>query len=385
MSHAIDFEDIRSFNDNEYKEKAANLLKEPYFKGVITAVMPEMDYEMFSKKMLSLNSIKEFQLNIIAPFMYKLIRETTNGLYHQGVENIDKQENYLLMSNHRDIVIDASFLCIALVENEMETCEIAIGNNLLIYEWISNLVRLNKSFIVKRGVGIKQALEAAKQLSAYIHYCIQEKHQSVWIAQREGRSKDSNDRTQDALIKMLTLGHSCSLLDSIRQLNIAPVSISYEYDPCDSLKAYEMLQKSKDPDFKKSQRDDLISMQTGINGYKGIVNYHFTPCINDELGALEGIEDKAAIIQSVSQIIDRHIHSNYRIYPGNYIAYDLYYNTNQYADQYSAEQQGAFEEYIGKQIAKVGTLSEEDYNTMRQTMLLMYSNPLKNKTEALSQ
>ncbi len=384
MSQMIDFEDIRSFNDNEYKEKAASLLNEPQFRGVISAVMPEVDYEQFSQMMMSLNSIKEFQHKIIASFVNKIIKTTTTGLTYDGAEHLDPEQQYLFMSNHRDIVLDASFLCMALIANQRETCEIAIGNNLLVYEWISNLVRLNKSFIVKRGVGIKQALEAAKQLSAYIHYAINEKGESVWIAQREGRSKDSNDRTQDALIKMLSLGNNGSLIDNIRQLNIMPISISYEYDPCDSLKAYELLQKSKDPNFKKSQRDDLISMQTGIMGYKGTVNYHFTGCINDELKALEGIEDKAIVIQSISQIIDRHIHLNYKIYPGNYIAYDMLYNSNQYTQQYTEQQKTAFEEYLHSQIAKLGPFAQEDYDTMKNTMLKMYSNPLKNKVEALS-
>ena len=234
---------------------------------------------------------------------------------------------------------------------------------------------------MKRGVGVRQALEAAKQLSAYIHYAINEKKQSAWIAQREGRSKDSNDRTQDALIKMLSLGDR-DILHSIRSLNIAPVSISYEYEPCDSLKAYELLQKSKNPEFKKTPKDDLVSMQTGIMGYKGKVHYQFTPCINEELNAIDANADKASILQSVSQIIDRHIHLNYHIFKNNYIAYDALYNTNRFAELYSDEDKCGFEKYIQTQIAKLGTLSDDDAQTIRNTMLLMYSNTLKNKLAA---
>ena len=379
MREIVDFEDIRSFRDDEYRQKAAELLKEPYFKTVITAVMPEIDFTLFGQKMMSLNSINEFQSEIIVPFLDKLIAQTTSSLEEQGIHVIEKDHNYLFISNHRDIVLDASFLGIILYKNGYDTCEIAIGDNLLAYQWISDLVRINKSFIVKRGVGIKQALEAAKQLSAYIHHTIHEKKQSVWIAQREGRAKDSNDRTQDALIKMLTLSSNDTLLNAIRQLNIAPVAISYEYDPCDSLKAYELLQKSKNPEFKKSEKDDLISMQTGIMGYKGIVNYHFTPCINEEIEHINTEMDKASILQSVSQIIDRHIHRHYRIYEVNYIAYEMLHNTDRFANEYDSLKKEKFLQYLQGQIGKLGELSADDYKFVFEKMLLMYSNPLKNK------
>ena len=382
MTEMTNIEEIRSYRDDEYRQKAAMLLQEPYFKAVISAIMPEVDYNLFGQKMMSLNSIKEFQSEIIVPFLNGLIAKTTTGVEAQDIEINEKDRNYLYISNHRDIVLDASFLCWLLHKHGYETCEIAIGDNLLAYQWISDLVRINKSFIVKRGVGIKQALEAAKQLSTYIRYCINDKKQSVWIAQREGRAKDSNDRTQDALIKMLTLSSNKSTLDAIRQLNIAPVAISYEYDPCDSLKAYELLQKSKNPNFKKSEKDDLISMQTGIMGYKGKVNYHFTPCINEELDAINPELDKAGLLQSVSQIIDRHIHRNYCIYTINYIAYDLLHKSERFAQEYNAEKQEKFVKYLQGQITKLGEISTEDYQCVYETMLTMYSNPLKNKLAA---
>lgn len=382
MTQTTNFEEIRPYNDNEYHEKVAALIQEPAFKQVIATVMPEVEFEMFGKMLLSINTIEDFQKQVIAPFLSKLVKNTTDGLDSNGIECIAHDKNYTFLSNHRDIVLDASFLCLVLLKHQYNTCEIAIGSNLLIYQWIEDLVRINKSFIVKRGIGVRQALEAAMQLSAYIHYAINQKHQSVWIAQREGRAKDSNDRTQEALIKMLSLGKKGDLLDSIRELNIAPVAISYEYDPCDSLKAYEFLQKSKNPDFKKSQRDDLVNMQTGIMGYKGIINYGFTPCINDELAHLEGETDRAIILQSVCQIIDRHIHLNYRIYPCNYIAYDMLYKENRFANEYTPEQKENFEKYIQGQIAKLGEFSIEDYQFMQEKMLLMYSNPLKNQLAA---
>ncbi len=382
MRQATDFEDIRPYNDDEFQEKMARLLQEPYFRGIINAIMPEVDYDEFCEKLSKLESVHEFQQGIILPWLLNLIKTTSDGFEYQGTELIEQGKNYLYMSNHRDIVLDSSFLCTALLKEGYPSCEIAIGSNLLIYNWISDFVRINKSFIVKRGIGIKQALEAAHQLSAYIHYAITEKKSSIWIAQREGRSKDSNDRTQEALIKMLGLEGGDNWIENLRELNITPVSISYEYDPCDSLKAYEFLQKSKDPDFKKSPKDDLKNMETGIMGHKGRMNFAITSCINGELDKLGDVHDKAELLQSVIDIIDKQIHLNYRIYPGNYIAYDLYYKTDRFADEYTHEQKAKFKCYIDNQITKLGELTAEDRVFVYDKMMLMYSNPLKNQIEA---
>lgn len=382
MTPHYDFEDIRCYRDDEYREKIAGLLKEPDFEKVISAVMPDVNYEQFGQQLLSINSVSEFQHHIIIPFLSKLDKQTTAAVEHEGLEFIEKGKDYIFMSNHRDIVIDATFLCYTLHNNGYDSCEIAIGNNLLIYQWISDLVRINKSFIVKRNTGVREALDAARQLSAYIDYTINEKHQSVWIAQREGRAKDSNDRTQEALIKMLALAGDGSPIDNLRRINIAPLSISYEYDPCDSLKALELLQKSKNPEWKKTPQDDLVSMKTGIMGYKGIINYAFTPCINDELDNIDPSLDKSSILQQVAQIIDQHIHRNYRIYKVNYIAYDILNKSNRYEQEYTANEVAQFEEYLQKQILRVGTFDEADTQFMHEKMLIMYANPLINKIAA---
>lgn len=382
MRQVTDFEDIRPYNDDEFQEKMARLLQEPYFRGIINAIMPEVDYDEFCEKLSKLESVNEFQQKIILPWLLNLIKTTSDGFEYQGTELIERGKSYLYISNHRDIVLDSSFLCTALLKEGYPSCEIAIGSNLLIYNWISDFVRINKSFIVKRGIGIKQALEAAHQLSAYIHYAITEKKSSIWIAQREGRSKDSNDRTQESLIKMLGLEGDGNWIESLRELNITPVSISYEYDPCDYLKAYEFLQKSKDPDFKKSPKDDLKNMETGIMGYKGRMNFAITSCINGELDKLGEAHDKAELLQSAIDIIDRQIHLNYRIYPGNYIAYDKYYKTDRFADKYTPEQKAKFECYIDNQIAKSGEMPADDRAFVHDKMMLMYSNPLKNRIEA---
>lgn len=378
MRDKHDFDDIRPFDEEEFHDKIVQLTEEPYFKGIITAVMPGVDYDAFCQQMRLLRSANEFQQHIIRPWLERLAQQTSDGFTYEGLEHISHDKSYLYISNHRDIVLDASYLCVALLKENYPACQIAIGSNLLIYDWICDMVRINGSFIVKRGLIGRQALEAAHHLSDYIHYAIQE-HNSIWIAQREGRSKDSNDHTQEALIKMLCLGGEGSLLQRLTELHFAPVSISYEYDPCDSLKAYEFLQKSKNPDFKKSQRDDLKSMETGIMGYKGRMHFCITPCIDDYIADLDPTADKATILQAVIEKIDHCIHSNYRIYEGNYVAYDIYNQCNRFADRYNDSDKQRFLQYIDKQIAKLGDLTDDDRTFVYDKMMLMYSNPLKNK------
>ena len=377
-----EFKDIAPIDDCEFSAKMAQLVKEPGFEHAIKYAMPDVDYPKFVAGLLQINNKRDFQSMIIAPFLEMLEKKTTSGLTISGIENIDKEKCYTFISNHRDIVLDASFLNVLLWRNNVPTTEIAIGNNLLIFEWISDLVRLNKSFIVKRNLRMLQALQAAKQLSSYIHYAINEKHESVWIAQREGRSKDSNDFTQESLIKMIGLAGGGSIAENLKQINLLPVSISYEYDPNDYLKAREFLLKEKDPNFKKSQRDDLLSMETGLMQYKGHVHFEVGKCVTPNLEALSIDADKAEVLKVACNSIDDMIHAGYYIYPINYIAYDKLEGTQEFIQHYSQEEVVAFEEYMQKQLAKINDIpdmSDEDMQYLQQMMLTMYANPLKNK------
>ncbi|MCM1310470.1 MAG: 1-acyl-sn-glycerol-3-phosphate acyltransferase [Bacteroides sp.] len=377
-----DFKDIAPFSDGpEFHDHIARLVGEPLFKHAVTYVMPGVDYDAFCRKLLECHTRKDFQFNIMLGFLEMLEKTTSKGITINGIDNYEPEKRYVLISNHRDIVLDAAFLNLGLVRGGRPTCEVAIGNNLLIMPWIDELVRINNSFIVKRDTGVRGALEAAKHLSAYIHYCINEKHDSLWIAHREGRAKDSNDRTQEALIKMLTLGGSGSAIENIKAVNLLPVSISYEYDPNDYLKAKEFLCKRRDPEFKKSQRDDLLSMETGILKQKGRIHFALTECINPELDALPEGLNRTEACQKVCEIVDRHIHRNYRLYPINYVAYDLLNGTHRFADQYTEQDVNDVNERISKQLSKVDLpdITPEEMNFMRQMVLTMYANPLSNK------
>lgn len=386
MTDIQDFSDICPYDDSVFHEKMQALVKEPAFLHAIGYTMPKEAIPGLIDELLKIDNKYDFQHLIMYPFLEMLAKKTTSGITIGGTKYYNSALNYVFITNHRDIVLDASFMNLAFLRQGMPTTEIAIGNNLLIFDWISDLVRLNKSFIVKRNTGMREALQAAKQLSGYIHHAILDKKQSVWIAQREGRAKDSSDHTQDALIKMLALGgHSGSFLDNLKEVNLLPVSISYEYDPNDYLKAREFLLRRRDPNFKKSQRDDLFSMETGLLQYKGKVHFQMTPRINQKLEQIGDFKDTNIAAHHVSRIIDKAIHQSYEIFEVNYISFDLLHNTNRFARKYTTEQKQQFIDYLNNQLDKVDVtnVTEEERQFMLELMLTMYSNPLKNKLHTI--
>jgi hypothetical protein len=258
--------------------------------------------------------------------------------------------------------------------------QVAIGDNLLIHPWIETVVRLNNSFIVKRNVSVRQTLEVSKVLSAYIRHTINETKESIWIAQREGRAKDSDDKTQASVLKMLNISGEGDIVQNLMDLNIFPVAISYEYDPCDYLKAKEFQQKRDNPDFVKSQRDDLFSMETGILNNKGRVHFTLTESINPLLEKLDRNMDKNELYAKIASIIDKEIYKHYRFYPSNYIAYDMLYETDRFASGYGEKDKVKFQEYLQNQLDKI-ILENKDEDFLRKKILEMYSNPLKNHIE----
>lgn len=392
MTLQYDFSDIAPFDKDVFAEKIASLVKEPGFEHAVRFAMPQVPYDDFVKTLLTINDKETFQRKIMWPFLELLCEKTTAGITAGGLDELAPGKAYTFVTNHRDIVLDASFLNLCFLRAGLPTSEVAIGDNLLIYDWITDLVKLNKSFIVRRGLRLTKAYEASKHLSAYIHHAITEKHQSVWIAQREGRAKDSNDFTQEAVVKMLGIAGGKSLAGNIEELNIVPVAISYEYDPNDYLKAREFLLRKIDPDFKKSQRDDLFSMETGLLQYKGRIHFQIGTGINAEIAKLRPDADRIEAARTICHLIDCEIHSGYKIYPINYIAYDIAHPGQSaeptYASHYTLAEKEAFEEYIEKQLDKVtipgSEISALDRNFMREMMITMYANPLKNKIHAES-
>lgn len=379
------FDDIAPYDDSEFHERMEKLVKDPGFLHVINYTMPEKDVPKLIEELLKIDNKYDFQHQIMFPFLEMLAKTTTSGITLGGVKYLNPSANYTYMTNHRDIVLDTSFLNLAFLRRGVPTSEVAIGNNLLIFDWITELVRLNKSFIVKRNTGLREGLEAAKKLSAYIHHCILDKHESVWIAQREGRSKDSSDRTQESLVKMLGIAGEGNFMDRIREINIMPVSISYEYDPNDYLKAREFLMKRRDPDFKKSQRDDLFSMETGLLQFKGKVHFQLTPRLNSKLDQIGDFSDKNKAAKHVGCLIDQAIHRSYEIFEINYVAYDILHSCDRFERKYTQEKKEETVEYFNRQLDKVDLpdIQPEERGFMWEMMLTMYANPLKNKLRAL--
>lgn len=377
-----EFDEIRPYTPEELPEVFNELLADPSFQSVVAEIMPGVPLEVLAARLHQCKTNLDVQKMFFHKLLHDVMDKYSDGFDMDTTSLPDKTRNYTFVSNHRDIVLDPGFLSVGLIDNQFPTTvEIAIGDNLLIYPWIKKLVRVNKSFIVQRTLSMRQMLDSSARMSRYIHFAVTQKKENVWIAQREGRAKDSNDRTQDSVLKMLAMGGNGDVIDQLEELNIVPTALSYEYDPCDFLKAKEMQLKRDVEGFKKSQQDDLVNMQTGIFGYKGRVHFQTAPCINEELEALRGLP-KTEVFTLVSELIDRHIHASYRLYPGNYVAYDWLNGEQRMADKYTPEEKAKFEAYVQKKLDLID-LPDKDEPFLRKCILTMYANPVVNHLKAV--
>lgn len=372
-----DFEDIRPCNDDEIGKKLLELMQDEQFMHLLKNYFPMVDLTQIAQSGKGFSNLVEFQNVVIRPILESLISKAATSLTVSGEEQISSIPSVFL-SNHRDIVMDPSLLALSLMRVTGNTCEIAIGDNLLATEWIRTLVRLNRCFIVKRGLTPRDMAKSFMQLSSYIRYAVTDKKVNVWIAQREGRAKDSNDRTQESLIKMLALSGNADFIENLKSLNICPLSISYEFDPCDYLKAAEFQLKRDNADYKKTKADDVLSMQTGIMGWKGRVHYAFTESINPKLDeiAQSGMnkKDQAA---AVCALCDHQIHAAYQLYPINRWAYEQLTGDTKYANVDTAEERAIAEKYLRGQLAKIN-IPNKDEEYLWHKLLEMYANPFIN-------
>ncbi len=380
MKKTTEFDEIRPYYDEELSEVFELLIEDPAFQKATSFVAPGIPFDMLAEKIRACKTKLDFQKAFAYGILERIADDYTDGI------SIDLSANsldtaYTYISNHRDIILDAGFLSVLLVENGLDTVEIAIGDNLLVYPWIKRLVRINKSFIVQRALTMRQMLESSARMSRYMHHTIKDKKQSIWIAQREGRAKDSDDRTQDSVLKMFAMGGEGTVLSRLKNINIVPLSISYEYDPCDFLKAQEFQLKRDNPSYAKTTKDDLQNMEVGLFGYKGRVHFKTTPCINQKLDELDASLPKNELFQTISKLIDQQIHQNYKIYPVNYIANDMLSDSNSFTTHYTEEEKHNFSIYLDKQIGKI-KIDNKDESFLRHKMLLMYANPLINYLKA---
>ena len=375
------YDDIRPLLPEEVPGAIEGLIALPELRAIYERLGLSWSWEELSTLLRSCRSVEDFKQRVSYHWVKQVMRGCCTSVELTGAEQLRPGGAYTYVSNHRDIVLDSAFLNVLLADAGAKYPQIAIGDNLMIYPWVETLVKLNGSFLVRRGLQGRQVLLAAKLLSEYMHETVAE-GQSIWIAQREGRAKDSADHTQPALLKMLAMGsHERQPAAALASLNIVPVTCSYEYDPCDYLKAQEMQLKRDVAGYKKSPADDGINMRTGIQGWKGRVTFH----IGRPLSQLLPADASALSVEELASLMDAEIHRHYVLYPLNYVAYDELEGTDS-SEHYTAEERAEALRYIEArlQLVQLPEGLEPDKAFLRHCILTMYANPLRNQQKALA-
>ncbi|MFM7311509.1 MAG: 1-acyl-sn-glycerol-3-phosphate acyltransferase [Flavobacteriales bacterium] len=383
------FEDIRPYyHDHEIQAAIARLVQEPLLIKMMRWVYPGLRKAEILEMFQAIQNIEQFQEEISAPAIKVITQMTTSGLTFSNVENLQQDQAHLFISNHRDIILDSALLNVSLLERGFATTEIAIGDNLLKAPLVRDLVRCNRNFIVNRDVSAKEVYHYSLRLSNYIRSTVTERNTSIWIAQREGRSKDGDDRTATGLLKMFAMSSDKQMEESLSALRITPMCVSYEYDPCDFLKTHELLHHKYFGSYQKQPGEDVHSMLTGLTGHKGRVNVAMGQLMNDRILALSAITNKNEKFKALGEAIDAEMHRIYKLWPTNYIAYDLLHGTKEYKEHYSNIQRIAFVNYIRGHVLKMalgrkktGLPSENLNSNTREILLQMYANPVINRRE----
>jgi len=381
MVHKINFDDIRPFDDSEVNHYLGLLLQDEGFQHILQFIFKDQaKIDQIKLLLAHVHTIKDLQFKFVYQLVEDLIlKKSTDGLTSSGLDLLDKNTSYLFISNHRDIILDSAIMNFLIVLEGMNTTEIAIGNNLLIEKWIEYTVKLNRAFVVRRNLPVRELLMASKKLSEYIRRDITQKHTSVWIAQREGRTKDGNDKTQLALLKMLNLSNIQEVGEGFKELRIVPLSISYEIEPCGISKVAELYKKQTEG-FEKTQEDDLRSMGEGLVRPKGHVHFGFGEPITSQIDLICKEETISNQIEKLAEIIDAKIYSNFKLWPNNYIAEDILNKTSNNLDQYTAEQFDRFAVMLDEAVETI----PGDKEVIRTMFLQMYVNPLINKCKSLA-
>ena len=381
MVHKINFDDIRPFDDSEVNYYLRLLLEDEGFQHILEFIFKDQTKIDQIKLLLAhVHTIKDLQLKFVYQLVDDLIlKKSTDGLTYSGLDQLDKNTSYLFISNHRDIILDSAIMNFLIVLEGMNTTEIAIGNNLLIEKWIEYTVKLNRAFVVRRNLPVRELLMASKKLSEYIRRDVTQKNTSVWIAQREGRTKDGNDKTQLALLKMLNLSNIHEVGEGFKELRIVPLSISYEIEPCGISKVAELYKKQTEG-FEKTQEDDLRSMGEGLVRPKGHVHFGFGEPITSQIDLIGNDEPISTQIEKLAEIIDNKIYSSFKLWSNNYIAEDILNGTSNNLDQYTAEQFNRFAAMLDEAVELIS--GEKD--VIRNMFLQMYVNPLINKRKSLA-
>lgn len=373
------FDDIRPYTDKEAREKIRTMVKDPAFERVLMYLFKNRPkVEMVKLQLRMIRKIKQLQGTFIYDLLRWIINKTSDGLQCTGFENLDKTKPYLFISNHRDIILDAALLNYLIFEKGMNTTQIAIGNNLLLYEWIEHAVKLNRAFIIKRNLPPRELMEASQKVSHFIRKSITEDNLSVWIAQREGRTKDGFDKTQESVLKMLNMSNKKSFSDGFNELNIVPVSISYEIEPCGLAKMKELIKKEHYGQ-KKTDKDDLKSMSMGMFNPKGRIRFSFGQPIEVNFDEVKSKEQQNQQIKELAQNIDNQIYANFKLWPNNFIAYDMLMPEPKFKHRYTSHEKKVFKTMLEQAMIFI----DFPITDIQERFLKMYANPVINKMKVV--
>jgi len=368
------FDHIRPFYDSEVNEALRSVVHHPMMKALMSFTFPDADESVWKEQLLRTHSKRDFQANFIYNAVHMVLQKSSEGLTTSGFEKLEEHTAYLYISNHRDIILDTSLLNVSLLEHGLIMTASAIGDNLVQKSFLQVLSRLNRNFLVQRNLPPRELLQSSKLMSEYIYHLIRRENRSVWIAQREGRTKDGNDATQQGVLKMLAMANEGQpLTEFFRKVKIVPVSISYEYDPTDALKMPRLLAEANDEVYVKEKNEDFTTLLSGIMGQKKRIHLHIGDVINTELDGIAAVGENAnKQIQALAQVIDEAIIKGYKLWPTNYIAYDLMNGTSQFADRYTEKEKQVFERRFEMRI-------DVENKILREGFLAQYANPVVNK------
>lgn len=368
------FDKIRPYYDSEVNNALKELSNHPMMKAMMNFAYPDLDEQVWKELLLRTHSIRDFQINFAYHAVKKIIEKTSEGLTTSGFEKLEPNTAYFFISNHRDIILDTSLLNVSLHEHGLILTASAVGDNLVKKDFTLKLSKLNRNFLVQRGLTPRELLQSSKLLSEYMYHLVSRENRSVWIAQREGRTKDGNDATQQGVLKMIAMASDeKNVLDYFKKIKVVPISISYEYDPTDALKMPRILAEANDETYIKGKNEDFNTLISGIIGQKKRIHIHIGDILDNEIEALKENNDTPnKQIQALAQLIDDSILQSYKLWPTNYIAYDLLHNTSQFSNQYTEKEKQLFERRLELRI------NSDDPQT-REGFLAMYANPVVNK------
>lgn len=368
------FDAIRPFYDSEVNNALKSSLNHPMMKALMDFTFPNVDDEVWKTKLSETHSIRDFQCNFIYKSVQKVLQKSSDGLSTSGFEKLEPNTPYLFISNHRDIILDTSLLNVALFDHGLVMTASAIGDNLVKKAFLHTLSKLNRNFVVQRGLSPRELLQSSKNMSEYIAQLLLKENRSVWIAQREGRTKDGNDATHTGVLKMLSMGSDeQNIMDYFKKIRIVPVSLSYEYDPTDALKMPQLLAEAKQEIYIKEKNEDFITLLSGIIGQKKRIHIHVGDILSPEIDEIcQEEQNPNKQIQLLAQKIDDSILQSYKLWPTNFIAYDMLYNTSTFENKYTIEEKQLFQRRLEMRI-------DENSSVLREGFLAMYANPVVNK------